>query len=943
MGFVSKASIQQKLTILVLCTNLFGLSMACLAFEFYEKSSFRGAMTREVSALANTLGTNIAASLAFNDRHSAQEMLKALRAESHIAEACLYDRHGTLFAEYRREGVDAHLRAPEPQGDGAQFGGDYLTLYRSIYIGEEKAGTIAIVTDLGAFQAKMKEYREISIAVLALSVLATFLVSSRLLRLITEPILQLAGLASRVSAQEDYTLRATAGSNDEVGTLIGSFNQMLERIQERDAALKRANDELETRVHERTEELRREIMERVRTQETLSEERKILRGLIDNVPDHMYVKDVNCRFLVANLAVARQMGTTPEEALGKSDFDFYPADLAKTFYEGERRVILSGNAEVNREETGLDSEGKVSQIMTTQAPIRDKFGRVTGLVGISRDITHLKKAQEELRIAKEAAEAGSRAKSEFLANMSHEIRTPLNGVMGMTDLALDTQLTPEQREYLETVKMSSDGLLTVINDILDFSKIEAGRIDLEAVEFNLRDCMEAAMKTLAVRADEKGLELLCEIGAEVPETVRGDASRLRQIAINLLGNAIKFTSEGEVALKVQLEAEEGQERLLHFIVRDTGIGIPQEKLKMIFEPFSQADTSTTRQFGGTGLGLTISTRLVEMMGGKIWVESEVGKGSQFHFTARFGAVGKREAKPASAVPPENLSGVKVLVVDDNRTNRRILEGMLSRWGMEAYCAEDGEEALAELSAALKAGNPYRLILTDRHMPKMDGFAFIESVRQRVVLSAAMIVMLTSAGHRGDAARCQELGVAGYLLKPIRQAELREAIARVLAEKERETESRLVTRYSVQGAGVADASLCVLLAEDNAVNQKLATRLLEKRGHRVKVASNGKEALEALRNEKFDLVLMDVQMPEMDGFEATAAIREKEKGSLERQPVIALTAHAMKGDREKCLAAGMDGYLTKPIRPQELDELLRMYVMRKMEAAKLPEPAPLSKG
>jgi len=941
MGFVRNASIQQKLTFLVLCTNLLGLSMAFLAFEIYERSSFRTAMTNELSTLADTLGTNSAASLAFNDRKSAQDLLGALRSEKHVEEACLYDSRGEVFAEYRRPGADARLKIPGQHEDGAQFGKDYLTLYRSIYIGEEKAGTIAIITDLGALHAKMSEYRKISIFVLLVSVFATFMVSSRLLRLITEPILELAGLASKVSAQEDYTLRAMARTDDEVGTLIGSFNQMLGRIQERDAALKSANDELEMRVQARTEELRREIVERERTQETLSEERKILRALIDNVPDYMYVKDVNCRFLVANLSVARQMGTTPEGLLGKSDFDFYPAGLAKTFYEDERRVILSGKPEVNREETGLDPAGKVSQVMTTQVPIRDKYGRVTGLVGIGRDITHLKRAQEELRTAKEAAEAASRAKSEFLANMSHEIRTPLNGVMGMTDLALDTQLTPEQREYLETVKMSSDGLLTVINDILDFSKIEAGRIDLEVVEFNLRDCMEAAMKTLAVHADEKGLELLCEIGPEVPETVRGDASRLRQIAINLLGNAIKFTSEGEVALKVQVEAEEGQDRVLRFIVRDTGIGIPQDKLKLIFEPFSQADTSTTRQYGGTGLGLTISTRLVEMMGGKIWVESEVGKGSQFHFTARFGAVEKREAKAATATPAENLTGVKVLVVDDNRTNRRILEGMLSRWGMEPHCAEDGEGALAELSAALKAGNPYLLILTDRHMPKMDGFAFIESVRQRTALSAAMIVMLTSAGHRGDAARCQELGVAGYLLKPIRQTELRAAIARVLAEKEQETRSHLVTRYSVQGAGEADASLCVLLAEDNAVNQKLAARLLEKRGHRVKVANNGREALEALRKEKFDLVLMDVQMPEMDGFEATAAIREREKGSLERQPVIALTAHAMKGDREKCLAAGMDGYLTKPLRPQELDETLRIYITRKMEGAKQPEATQLT--
>jgi PAS domain S-box-containing protein len=939
MQLFKNSSIQRKLTFVSVCTSLVGLSLACLSFDLYERSSFRSAMTSELSVLADTLGANTEASLAFNDRKSAADILDALHAERHIVAACLYDNKGTVFAEYQRDENGVDFAVLPRREDGAHFEENSLTLYRTVLLGGEKSGAIAITSDLGALQAKIRQYTEISVVVILFSVLATYFLSSRLLRLITEPILHLAEVATRVTTNEDYAVRAIPRGDDEVGALIGSFNQMLEQIQERDAALQGAKGELELRVQARTQELQSEVNERIRAEETLSEERKVLRALIDNVPDFMYVKDAESRFVVANAALARSMGVkSSEELLHKTDFDFYPKELADAYYRDEQNVIRTKEPLFNREEEGFGADGNSIWVLTTKVPLFDKNGQVTGVAGVGRDITHLKKTQEEMQKAREAAEAASRAKSEFLANMSHEIRTPLNGVMGMTDLALDTELTAEQREYLETVKTSGDSLLTVINDILDFSKIEAGKIDLESIDFNLRESLETTLKTLALRADEKGLELLCEVAPEVPEIVRGDSSRLRQIVVNLVGNAIKFTDIGEIAVKVQVEAKDGPDCICRFTVTDSGIGIPEDKRESIFDPFSQADTSTTRKYGGTGLGLTISTRLVGMMGGKIWVESEMGRGSQFHFTVKLGAPDVKEIELGTIAPPELLRGVKVLVVDDNRTNCRILEGMLTRWQMKPTSVNGGAEALAQLSAAREAGEPYNLILTDMHMPDMDGFAFVEQIRQRPELATATIMMLTSAGHRGDAARCQELGVSAYLLKPIRQSELREAVARVLGAREHDGAIPLITRFSLQDAREPDAYLSVLLAEDNLVNQRLVVRLLEKRGHRVVVAGTGLEALQALEKESFDLVLMDVQMPEMDGLEATAAIRRREKSSGLHQPVVALTAHAMKGDREKCLAAGMEGYLTKPIRPQELDQLLEIYVGRRAEARNVSEHA-----
>jgi len=667
-------------------------------------------------------------------------------------------------------------------------------------------------------------------------------------------------------------------------------------------------------------------------QVTNGSEEEMQRKVIDSLPDLIYAKDTESRFVLANLAIRMHMTGSPEGSLiGLDDSSFYPEELARAFREDEQTVIRTGKQLVSQAELMKDKDGRERWLLTTKVPFQDHDGNIIGIIGIGRDITAQKQSEAEAVKARIQAEAASRAKSDFLANMSHEIRTPLNGVIGMTDLVLDSDLNSEQRDYLETVKFSADSLLNVINDILDFSKIEAGKIDLESIEFDARECIETTLRTLVLRAEEKELELLCDIAPEVPNIVRGDPTRLRQIIFNLLGNAIKFTAEGQVALSAEVERVENDSLMLHFTVADTGIGIPHEKQAAIFDAFTQADASTTRQFGGTGLGLTITSRLVAMMDGDIWVKSEPGNGAEFHFRIKVGMGGPAPERSATGRAEGILRGARVLVVDDNQTNRRILDRLLTRWGMIVTCVNNGDEALAELGSAEASGSSFRLIVTDMHMPGMDGFSLVEKIRGMPDFAAATIMMLSSAGRRGDLARCQQLGLSASLTKPVRQNELREAIVRALDRRKAANGAAQAAAPPVERrAPVPGSTLEVLVAEDNAVNQRLAQRLLEKRGHRATVVSNGKEAMDMVERSHFDLVLMDVQMPVLDGIEATMLIREREKATGSHQHIVALTAYAVKGDQERCLAAGMDGYLAKPIRPEELDALLLSLVSKQLE-------------
>jgi len=664
----------------------------------------------------------------------------------------------------------------------------------------------------------------------------------------------------------------------------------------------------------------RDITERKLAEEKIRVSEERYRAILEQIGDGYFEVDLQGGYQFFNEAYCRMLHCSPSELLGLSYKKLVPPEQIALIQQVFRKVLQTGEPNESFQYKTLRPDGSDVFVEESISLKKDGHSQPVGFHVVIRDITERKRIEQELSAAKEAAEAANCAKSTFLATMSHEIRTPMNGILGMTELVLDTELQQEQREHLGLVKGCAESLLSIINDVLDFSKIEAEKLELESIPFDLRESLGETMKVLSFRAHQKGLELVYDVQPDVPEGIVGDPTRIRQIVVNLVGNAIKFTERGEVVVTVEqqlADLNDPDSVCMCFAVRDTGVGIPVDQQFKIFEAFSQVDGTMARKYGGSGLGLAICTRLVEKMGGRIWVESEPGKGSTFRFVVQL-ATQKTAPQRPIPLPPELLKNMPVLVVDDNHTNRRVLDGMLARWGMRPTAVEGGRSALQALEVAKNVGHPFPLVLLDGHMPEMDGFMVAEQIQKNPELAGATIMMLTSGGVLGDAARCRELGISAYLVKPIRQGELLEAICLLIQKSVPKTPVTLITRHTLRETR---HRMRVLVVEDNAVNQKLAVALLEKRGFGVTTAANGNMALAALQKDSFDFVLMDVQMPELDGMEATAAIRELEKSTGAHIPIIAMTAHALKGDQERCLASGMDAYVTKPIRTSELFQVI----------------------
>jgi PAS domain S-box-containing protein len=807
-----------------------------------------------------------------------EQMVKARARQPTIARFAWTDNSGHPVAAL---GPEIRLEAPAWFVERIHL--PALEDSQAVTVGGERYGIVSLRLNPAVSVNKLWRGFWEKLGVLVLGTALSLGVTLVVLRSGVQPLRTLAASARRFG-QGDYAVRILAEGPPETAQCIQAFNSMAENIESLVASLRRSE-----------------------------EKNRLLALQVEQSSDAIFSHDQGGIVTSWNRGASRLYGYTPAEAIGRPlrELDLWDGRGGP----GDALATMQRAMPASFETCAKTRTGQLVEVSVVATPFRDEVGRPMGELTIVRDISALKQKEA-------AAEAANRAKSEFLATMSHEIRTPMNGVIGMTALLLDTPLTREQRDYAETVHRSGEALLAIINDILDFSKIEAGRLELEPVPFALRETLAETIKTLASLAHAKSLELAYEIRPGVPDDLVGDTGRLGQILVNLVGNAIKFTERGEVAVRVDTESVTADRVTLRVAVQDTGIGIPAEKRRLIFDAFAQADASTTRRFGGTGLGLAISRRLVERMGGRIWVDSEPGRGSTFHFTLAL----ERAKVPVPrrvAAPSRSLQGLPVLAADDNATNRRLLEATLTAWGVAPTIVEDGRAAVVELERAHAAGRTFDLVLLDARMPDLDGFAVAERIRREPALAGVTVMLLTSDVMSGDLARCRALGVARHLVKPFTPSELLNAVLLALG---RSVEPATPLARAVQDASTTKR-LHVLVAEDNAVNQRVIVRMLEKMGHIPILAYNGQEAVEAYESRPFDVVLMDVQMPVMDGLAATRAIRESEARNPGRRrlPIMALTAYAMRGDRERCLTAGMDDYLTKPVKPEELSAALNRLV------------------
>lgn len=741
---------------------------------------------------------------------------------------------------------------------------------------------------------------------------------------IVAPLKSLADVATQL-ASGDRSVRCEMARDDEIGSLATAFDHMADSVEGTLTDLERNAD----RLTESNRQLESELTERQRAEHLLRNSNAFLDSVIDNIPTMLFMKSADdLRIVRFNKAGLELVGSSLEDLIGKTDFDLYPKEKAELFVAKDRDV-LNGLKMLEIEEEELLTHNGLRILHTKKIPICDEQGKPQWLLGISEDITTRKQTLEALQAAKEAAEAANVAKSDFLANMSHEIRTPMNAIIGMTDLVLDSQIDPTQRDYLTIVSESAESLLSIINQILDFSKIEAGKLELDAVDFEVCEEIGDTLKALGIRAHAKNLELAWQVHSDVPKWLSGDSLRLRQVMVNLIGNAIKFTQQGEVLVNVECEPTDDSRFIVHLSVRDTGIGIPEDKRAHVFTAFEQADTSTTREFGGTGLGLAITSSIAEAMGGHVWFESAPGQGSTFHFTGKFGAGTEVHA----AEEPPDLTGLPVLVVDDNATNRHILQATLESWGMLVETVEGGPQAIRVLQEAVAMHGSPPLVISDVQMPVMDGFMLTQQLRAMTELQDTVVIMLTSGSRAGDVGRCEELGVSAHLMKPAKPSELLQVISVAVGRSSLQRRSQ----PKVAPDSFSLPPLKILLAEDGKANQVLAVGLLTKWGHTVEVAENGEQVIAMWQSGSFDVILMDVQMPVLDGLDATRRIRKIELESGHHMAIVAMTARAMKGDRQRCLAAGMDDYVSKPVRKPELYQALRSLTAKPSEHACLNGP------